>query len=498
MDFIEEGKELVNNLNQRMGPSAYDIAWLARLKKIPQAYGNWDEMSEWLLENQRPDGSWGAEIVYYHDRIICTLSAVIALQEVMHTPQAVQAIRRGETYIWQHFHLLKNDPLELVGFELLLPTLLDEALAFGLDVPDHACGYREIRTAKMQLIPSDKLYSPALTLAHSIEFLGPNGDPDRMPEAQACNGSFGNSPAATAYYLLKIGGQDSRALAYLDTVRNHSAPSIYLYPFRTFEETWVLNNLGYTGLPIRQFASTEFWEKLLSRTSAEGIGFDPEFAVPDGDLTSVGLQLLINAGYNIDPLILAKYENCEKHIFRTYHYERNASVSTNAHALDTLDVMPDYPHREVMKEHITSMLFEKRAYNVYWTDKWHASPFYATSHTLMALLKDKKNLAMCQSSIDWIMHTQRKDGSWGFFKHGTAEETSYALLALFHFYRHKKFDTDILRRGVAYLMSIREEKPTAKLPEIWLGKDLYAPYDIVNSTILAALILFSEIFGQII
>src|SRR5687768_17883149 len=35
---------------------------------------------EWISENQLPDGSWGAkDIFHYHDRVICTLAAMIAL-----------------------------------------------------------------------------------------------------------------------------------------------------------------------------------------------------------------------------------------------------------------------------------------------------------------------------------------------------------------------------------------------------------------------------------
>lgn len=494
MAFINAAQELVKTLNQKMGPSAYDIAWLARLQNLPHANGHWQGMRAWLLENQRPDGSWGGEIAYYHDRVICTLAALVALSEVSHVAESREAIQRGEAYLWKHFHLLHTDPFELVGFELLLPTLLDEALALGLQVPSQALGYREIRETKLQLIPSEKLYAPNLSTAHSLEFLGAHCDSQRLAGAQAGNGSLGNSPAATAYYLLKTGGEDPRALAYLEAVKKHSAPCIYLYPFRAFEETWVLNNLAYTGLPVTDFAGPEFWEKLASYVTAEGIGLDPEFGVPDGDLTSVGLQLLIKAGYPVDPHILQKFEDPQQHIFRTYPYERNASVSTNAHALDTLAVMPDYPGRQVVQAQVTAMLFEKRTEQFYWMDKWHASPYYATAHTLMALLRDEKNLEPCQPSLDWLLQTQREDGSWGFFQNGTAEETSYALLALLHFYQQRKFDPAGLRRGQQFLLQMLAS--TQRVPEFWIGKDLFAPYDIIRSAILAALILSEQVLGK--
>jgi len=136
-----------------MGPSPYDIAWLARLRNSGNGDARWPDLLEWLLENQHSDGSWGGETVYYHDRIICTLAAIVALRESGHTRQVQKAIGRAERYLWHHLHLLPRDPFELVGFELIFPTLLGEALALGLDVPIHTCGYGEIQTAKLRLIP---------------------------------------------------------------------------------------------------------------------------------------------------------------------------------------------------------------------------------------------------------------------------------------------------------------------------------------------------------
>ena len=61
-----------------MGSTAYDTAWAARLGEI-----DWDLSSHalaWLAENQLDDGAWGASVpMYYHDRVLCTLAAMIAL-----------------------------------------------------------------------------------------------------------------------------------------------------------------------------------------------------------------------------------------------------------------------------------------------------------------------------------------------------------------------------------------------------------------------------------
>src|SRR5262245_8544998 len=196
-----------------MGPSPYDIAWLARLQPPKQAEALWPDSIDWLLANQHADGSWGGRIIYYHDRIICTLAAAIALCKNGRSQLAAEALKRAEHYLWHHLHLLPRDPFELVGFELIFPTLLAAAQSAGVDVPFHTCGYGAIQTAKLRLIPPEMLYSPRISTVHSLEFLGHSADLDQLQQALASNGSLGNSPAATAYYLL-LKGEDERALAY--------------------------------------------------------------------------------------------------------------------------------------------------------------------------------------------------------------------------------------------------------------------------------------------
>lgn len=495
MNYIEEARELVQNLNQRMGPSPYDIAWLARLRNLANGDAHWPDLIEWLLENQHPDGSWGGEIVYYHDRIINTLVAAIALRENGHTRQAQKAIQRAERYLWQHLHLLPRDPFELVGFELILPTLLDEARTLGLDVPNHACGYEEIQTAKLRLIPPEMLYSPRITTIHSLEFLGRSGDTKQLREALASNGSLGNSPATTAYYLLLCPG-DRQAIAYLEAVRCHMGHAIMLYPFHLFELIWVLNNLAFSGLPITEFATQNIWEELQKNLGPGGIALDPTFDIPDGDNTAVCSRLLTLAGYDVDPLILAQFEDKKTRTFRTYSYERNASVGTNVHALETLSLMPNYPDCRDVRKQIAIMLLDNRMFNIYWIDKWHTSPYYATAHALVGLLREGSYLAhACRHSIDWLLHTQRNDGSWGFFKHGTPEETSYTLTALLYYHRYEPIDPDVLHRGAAYLLRTYQGA-NSTYPALWIDKCLYVPYDIVRSAVLAALILYDETFGH--
>jgi halimadienyl-diphosphate synthase len=129
-------KDLIEKLIDEIGPgnmgsTAYDTAWTARLGEI-----DWDLSSRslaWLSENQLPDGSWGARApFYYHDRVICTLAAMIALSyqgrrghdklQVEKGRQALERIVGGATQ-----GLLSDPNGATVGFEMIAPTLAAEA-----------------------------------------------------------------------------------------------------------------------------------------------------------------------------------------------------------------------------------------------------------------------------------------------------------------------------------------------------------------------------------
>lgn len=481
-----------------MGPSPYDIAWLGRMKNEQQDNSLWPNLITWLLENQHPDGSWGGEIPYYHDRIICTLAAAIALHENGQNGDAQKAVKRAEAFLWQRLHFLHRDPFELVGFELLFPTLLEEARSIGLDVPNHTCGYGKIQAEKLQLIPPKYLYSPHISTVHSLEFLGRKGNPEKMAQAISKNGSLGNSPATTAYYLMLNGQQDSRSMAYLEGMRQSMEHIIYLYPFRTFELTWALNNLAFSGLPVTEFATDTIWNELQSQLGETGIGLDPTFGIPDGDITSVTTRLLILSGHDVDPTILARFQDKETNIFKTYDFERNISIGTNLHAMEALELMAgNYPNRYEVLEEIVISLLDNRIFNIYWIDKWHTSPYYATAHVLVGLLRHDAFLTyVCQPTIDWMLHTQRPDGSWGYFDVGTVEETAYVLTAMLYYHQHEPVKKEVLQRAAEFLVA-NHKGPDSDYPELWIGKCLYTPQDVVRSAVLSALILYEETFGNV-
>src|SRR5258708_28942659 len=90
----------VQELLMQVGPGkmpavAYNTAWVARLGEIDLELST--RALNWLNEHHLPDGSWGAEHpFYYHDRLISTLAAMIALASHGHREGNRVRIERSE------------------------------------------------------------------------------------------------------------------------------------------------------------------------------------------------------------------------------------------------------------------------------------------------------------------------------------------------------------------------------------------------------------------
>jgi hypothetical protein len=121
---------------------------------IPQALG-------WLIANQLPDGSWGDPVlIMYHDRILSTLSALVALRTWGAAPAAVV---RGERFVRAHVGHLALEARELatIGFELLFPSLMETAEQLGLDLPynhPHVKSRRRCAQESSRVCPSRSVH----------------------------------------------------------------------------------------------------------------------------------------------------------------------------------------------------------------------------------------------------------------------------------------------------------------------------------------------------
>jgi len=469
-----------------MSEVAYDTALVSALRD-PRDPGRltFPASLGWLRQHQHPDGSWGGRIPTAHDRLVSTLAAVVRLAEAP-DDWARGAVRSGLAWVHDHARDWVGEPHETIAFELLVPRLVDEARGLGLPLPyADLAPVTALRDDKLRRLPPDVLYDRPTSVVHSLEFLGRGLDWERARALRGANGAYGNSPSATAHML--GGGRDPAAEAYLRRVVAVSlnGGACTVYPFEVFERNWVLYNLGLTGL--RPAGRRPHLDYLHGSLRPDGVGLSREGLVPDADDTVVALLLLRRHGYPSDPAALLGFEG--EDCFRSFPFERTASTTVNAHVLEALrdwrDDRPDGYAPQIAK--VVAYLRAERRDGAYWFDKWHVSPYYATSQIALASRGVANELVV--GSVPWLLETQRPDGSWGWHA-GTAEETAYALQTLLTLVPGGTGAVGpAVARGAAHLAARFDD---TDYPELWIGKGLYAPFAIIRSAIIAALQLHHE------
>jgi halimadienyl-diphosphate synthase len=485
--------DLITQLINQIGPghmasTAYDTAWVARLGDI-----DWNLSSRalaWLAENQLPDGSWGAPApMYYHDRVLCTMAAMIALTyrgrrghdkiQIENGKLALERIVGGAT------QGLQSDPNgATVGFEMIAPTLAAEAEKLGIitNQGNRILGRLSKQRAKKLAYLQGKMISRHVTMAFSSELAGTDGqhmlDIENLQEA---NGSLGLSPSATAYFATYVKKGDEASLNYLRQTAKTDGGQPNVSPFDIFEVAWSLWNLslipGIKALgelkPHIQFLSNS-WEP------RRGVAFSTAYSVKDSDDSVITYNALLRYGIEKDLASILAYE--EKDHFRCFDLEVNPSISANIHILDAL-LQSGMTSRISSVNKILQFLKKAKGGQAFWVDKWHSSAYYPTAHAIIACAGSANELV--EESVQWILRSQNRDGSWGTYL-STAEETAYAMQALWAWNQKvARIPKAILKNGARWLKE-NLEKP---YPPLWIGKCLYSPQLVVRSAVISALAL---------
>jgi halimadienyl-diphosphate synthase len=473
-----------------MSSTVYDTAWVARLGDINPDLSN--QAMEWICENQLPDGGWGArDIFYYHDRVVCTLAAMIALtyrgrraydrKQIDLGLDALGRIVGGATTG------LQADPNgATIGFEMIVPTLVAEAEKLGIIKQQGESILKrlgQLRAKKLSRIQG-KLINKYTTMAFSAEMAGADGqgilDVENLQES---NGSVGHSPSATAYFTMYVKKQDERALEYLSRTIQEDGGVPNVAPFDAFEISWTLWNLSLA--PNTNMEIVPGVRKLLNVLANaweanRGIGFATQYSVKDSDMTSFVFDTLMRFGYKKDAESILSYE--EEDHFRCYPLEVDPSISANIHVLGALRQAGFKPDDPSVKK-IIRFLKKVKGDFPFWVDKWHSSPYYATSHAVIACAGYVDDLV--KDSVDWLISSQHENGAWG-HNHPTAEETAYAVQSLWIWGQSAgKIKSDIIKNGAKWL----EQNLDQPYHPLWIGKCLYSPNLVVRSAILNAITL---------
>ncbi|MEP6984687.1 MAG: hypothetical protein ABI970_03760 [Chloroflexota bacterium] len=472
-----------------MDSVAYDTAWIARLSPHFPKQG-FDEALPWLRRRQHNDGSWGGEVLHYHDRIISTLAGMIALHTAGRGADDERRIRQGAAFLWRENGRLHHDANDTIGFPILAYSLVNEAVDLGLDIPKDL--YQDV--AKIEKKLNMLGHNPQLwrytTLVVSLEALR-SFIPDDADFIEA-NGSVGTSPAATVASLLKK--PDDRAVRYLQQVvadqKDGGAP--FVKPIDIFESLWTLNHLRLANAITPDDPDVRrVLDFVWSMWSPEkGLSYSPYFPVTDLDDTAVAFGLLRWGGYAVSADVFKPYEH-EQH-FCCYPGELDQSLSVNIRLLAALQMDRQYQHFDGWTQKISAMLRRFDLTGYFWFDKWHISPYYLTSTAVWSLHGIVDDLL--PSRIKWIIKTQRDDGGWGYYNQSTIEETAYCLHALLFWDEHteERIDPQILDAAAKYLM---DRFNSTHYPPLWIGKSLYTPRNVVRSAVLAALYSYREHMG---
>ncbi len=487
-------EDLIAQLIEDIGPghmasTAYDTAWTARLGEIEPEISN--RSLAWLVENQLPDGSWGAAApMYYHDRVLSTLAAMIALTYRGRREHDKVQIEKGrlalERIVGNATAGLQADPNgATVGFEMIAPILAEEAERLGLinNQRERILGrLSQLRAKKLSYLRG-KMISRYVTMAFSAEMAGKDGQHMLdIVNLQEDNGSVGVSPSATAYFATYIKPGDPRSLNYLRKVTNPDGGMPNVAPFDVFEIAWTLWNLSLIpGLGYREKLKpyldflSQAWQPKV------GIGFAAGYSVKDGDDTGLVYETLLHYGIEKDLSSVLAYEQ-EDH-FRCFDLEVNPSISANIHILGAL-LRAGLGKNNTSVQKILGFLRRTRNPQFpFWADKWHSSPYYATAHAIIACAGVENDLVA--ESVEWILKTQNRNGSWGTYL-PTAEETAYAIQALWVWdQKAGSVPRGALLNGARWL----RENLDLPYPPLWIGKCLYSPNLVIRSAIVSALAL---------
>lgn len=470
-------------------PSVYETGRLVAL--APWLEGHRQRI-EYLLDTQRADGGWGGPGGY---ALVPTLSATDGLLSALGVGPATE---RGLAALAGLLRAPGPVIPDLPAVELIVPALiasLNERLRDsgrgGLPLPSTIDG---ATLGRVRASLASGINAPQ-KLLHAWEILGvPRAGRVPVPVA---DGPVGGSPAATAAWLRDHGGSEP-AWRYLErAVRHQGGPVPCAAPITVFERAWVLNWLAEAGVPVTP--PEGLLRDLDVAIGEHGVAAGP--GLPnDADTTAVALSALAQFGMPREPASLWAYE-LPSH-FCTWQGEDGRSVSVNAHVLEAFghwlgSAARDAERYRAAAVRLSGWLVAQQQPDGSWTDRWHASPFYATACCVQALSRfgygDEAEAAIGRA-VEWVLANRRPDGSWGWWR-TTDEETAYAMRILLTITRGRS--EEAIAGGYRHLSeAIRAGSVVGSGdPPMWHDKDLYSPLAIVHAAVLAALHQAQRLFS---
>lgn len=361
---------------------------------------------------------------------------------------------------------------------------VQECLEITLPSPD--------RRRLSQLRTAARLGKPLpIQLVHYLEVLGL--ELKYVKDVRPINGMYGGSPAATIAMMNHSTEQSLHSSVCLSEIAARFGGALpTMTQLNTFERSWVIYNLLQADMPVPTDLASAAADYFMTCLGSRGASFTPG-QLPDADNSAMVLYVLSALGYAVEPRCLLTYES--ETYFRCYDGERHPSVSTNAHILEAcgkyVECRRSVSQYQSAIAKTSAYLLSVQQPDGSWIDNWHASPYYATACSVLALgrfgVGDTREAL--DRAIAWVLRTQRDDGSWGVWC-GTLEETAYALqmLLLAGGTKDAVVIQQVAKRGEYFLSKyLNASSSDAVHTPLWHGKELYEPRRIVRAAVLSAL-----------
>ncbi len=511
-----------------VSPSVYETGRVVSL--APWLPGHSERLA-WLVRQQHADGRWGGPGGY---GLVPTLSAVEALLRTAQRWPArsrpataagrrtytdgdsgelaavTHAANRGLSALRRWLRAGVGDLPDMPAIDLIAPALLDAVNSQLADGAAPAFTGRLLPTARLD--PGGRLamlraavqagHAVPEKVVHALEVLGEAAR--RAPGVTPSGGGLvGASPAATAAWLGSRAPRSGPARTALTAlVARTGGPVPCGVPITAFERSWVLSELGRCGL-LAAARPRDIVTSLASALGPDGVPAGAGLPA-DADTTSATLYALARAGRArpVDPLW--RFETATH--FCTWPGEDGASPTANAHVLEALALAPASERVRMAVARTRSWLIAQQSVEGFWTDRWHASPYYATWCCVLALDAAGSQGAHIRGALRraarCVVDSQREDGGWGLWV-TTAEETAYALMVLIAAGSPTRAARTAIAHGYSVLSArLAGTRPPDGLstgdpdlgddPAMWHDKDLYRPDAIVRGAVLAALRLAGD------
>ncbi|MDP4508308.1 prenyltransferase/squalene oxidase repeat-containing protein [Nonomuraea turcica] len=489
IDVFREANDLVSGLMAKpwgqVSPSVYETGRLVTI--APWLVGQRERVA-YLLGEQRDDGFWGAPDGY---GLVPTLSATEALLTAAARGDGDPAVLMPAARAGlKALRSMLQEPRELPdtpAIDLIVPYLVSlinhHGCAEPLPLPPGMDG-RRLGMVRHLLESGGE---PPQKLLHALEVVGATASITSAVSPTPI-GTVGASPAATAAWLDTVAPPDSADLArrHLEAVaKRYGGPVPVGLPITVFERGWVLSWLLRAGVPVE--LPPEMTADLRAAIGPNGTPAGAGLPA-DADTTSVALHALALLGMPCEPESLKAFDTGEH--FCTWQGEDGFSVSVNAHVLDAFGeyvrARPETAgtYRPLMAR-VACWLAVRQRPDGSWSDRWHASPYYATLSCALALgeFGGPEYADTVRAAREWVLATQRDDGSWGRWT-GIPEETAYAVQTLLlSGPEPDERCRQAAARGYTFLTHVGD---LSDYPPLWHDKDLYTPTAIVRAAVLAA------------